>query len=49
MKKNKWEAYITVNGKRIGLGYYDSEEEAGLARNEGTKKYFKEYGKLNNV
>ena len=28
---NKWKAYITINGKRKHLGYYDNEEDAALA------------------
>jgi len=27
----KWEAYITVNYKKINLGYYDDLQEAGAA------------------
>ena len=38
-----------INLNRISLGYYKSEEEAALVRNEGTKKHFKDYGKLNSV
>lgn len=26
-RKNKWIAYIRINGKQIYLGYYDTEEE----------------------
>ena len=27
----KWEAYITVNYKKINLGYYDDLQKAGAA------------------
>jgi len=27
-KRGKWEALITINGKQIGLGYYNTGEEA---------------------
>lgn len=30
-RMNKWKAQIYVNGKSIHLGYYEIEEEAGLA------------------
>lgn len=31
IKAKKWMAYITINGKRIHLGLFTDEEEAGLA------------------
>jgi hypothetical protein len=30
-RKNKWRAYITLNGRQIHLGYFDIEEEARQA------------------
>lgn len=44
---NKWESYITHNLKKLNLGYYEKEEEAAKSRDVATKKYYKEYGKLN--
>jgi len=41
----KWKAEIIVNGKKIGLGSFDTEEEAKAARLEGERKYFGEYSK----
>lgn len=44
---NKWSSSIKFNGKRLHLGYFDREQDAALARDYATKKYFKEFGKLN--
>ena len=41
--RSKWRVYITVNGKRIDLGYYDNLEEAIKVRKQAEKKYFGEY------
>lgn len=46
-KSLKWSASIYVNGKRLHLGEFDREQDAALARDYATKKYFKECGKLN--
>ena len=40
---NKWMAYIKVNYKHIGLGYYDAYEEACLAREKAETAYFGEF------
>lgn len=37
----KWNANIGVNKKYINLGYYDTKEEAILARKAGEEKYHK--------
>jgi len=37
--KKKWVARITINNKRIQLGYYYTEEEAGLAFQAMADKY----------
>ena len=42
-KDKRWQAQITINGKKIFLGYYDTEEEAGEAYLRGKQKYHK-YG-----
>lgn len=39
--RNKWEAYITKNKKRIFLGYYDDKSSAAISRKEAENKYFK--------
>ena len=36
----RYRAYITLKGKQINLGIYDTAEEAYQARLEGEKKYF---------
>jgi hypothetical protein len=45
--KNLWRASIMVNRKTLYLGRFKSEELAASAYNEASKKYFKEFGKLN--
>lgn len=47
--KNKWEAYITVNHKKINLGRFDTEEEAVIARKEAELRYFGEYRRCEEV
>jgi len=39
--KNKWKAKITLNGKHIHLGRYDTEEEARQAYLDAKPKYHK--------
>jgi hypothetical protein len=39
----RWRAEITVNRKRIHLGYYDSPEEAHAAYCVAAKKFFGEF------
>lgn len=46
---NKWNAYITVNYKRINVGYYKSFEDALRARKEAEEKYFGEYSYDNSM
>ena len=41
--RNKWRAYITVNGKTKHLGYFINKEEAIKARREAEIKYFGEF------
>lgn len=41
--KNKWEAYIGINGKIIHLGTYKEIEEAVRVRKNAEEKYFKNY------
>jgi hypothetical protein len=35
----KWRARISVNKKRVGLGYFDSKEDAAKARADADEKY----------
>ena len=41
--RNKWHAVITINKKKINLGYYISKEDAIKARLKGEKEYFGEF------
>ena len=41
--RNKWRAYITLNGKQIALGSFDTEAEAIEARIQAEEKYYREY------
>lgn len=46
--RNKWRAYITVDGKQINLGMFEKEEDAIKAREEAEIKYFGEYRREEN-
>jgi hypothetical protein len=41
--KQRWQANISVNGKRVNLGRYKTFEEAVAARREGEVVYFGEF------
>ena len=43
----KWAATISIDGKSIYLGIFDREQDAALARDYATKKYYKGFGRLN--
>lgn len=45
----KWQAYITINRKRIHLGYFDSEIDAAKSYNEKAIELFCEFANLNNT
>lgn len=44
---NKWRSKISVNKKRIDLGFSDSEVELAIAYNEAALKYHGEFAYLN--
>lgn len=43
--KDKWSAYIQVDKQKIHLGFFDTYEEAVVAREKAEKQYFKEYNR----
>jgi hypothetical protein len=45
--RKPWDGYINVNGKRISLGRFKTEEEAAKAYDAAAKKYHGEFAKLN--
>jgi hypothetical protein len=45
--RKKWDAYINVNGKRIFLGTYQTQEEAAMAYDAAAKKYYGQFARLN--
>ena len=44
---NKWQARITVKGKRISLGYYKTKKDAALAYDNAAKKCCGNYARTN--
>lgn len=48
-KIKKWKAKLSINYKEIHIGYFDREEDAALAYNFESMKYFGEYSRQNNV
>ena len=46
-RRNKYEAYININKKRIDLGSYHNEELAARVYDNAAKYYFKEFANLN--
>lgn len=45
--RKKWRSSISFNNKFKHIGYFENEIDAAKARDEATKKYFGEFGKLN--
>lgn len=43
--RKKWVAQIKINYKNIGLGYYDTKEEAAEVYKKAAKQYHKEFAK----
>jgi hypothetical protein len=43
----QWSSYLTVNYKRIHLGYFDQPEKAARVRDLEAKRYFGKFAMLN--
>lgn len=48
-QNQKWQAYITVGGKQIHLGFFSIKEDAARAYNVAAIKYFGEFAVLNKI
>ena len=46
-RKSKWQARITVKGKRTSLGYYKKEEDAARAYDTAAIKHYGNYARTN--
>ena len=47
--RNKWRATITIDGKRLYLGLFESEDDAAEAYNKAAKEHFGDYARLNQI
>lgn len=47
--RNKWQAYINLEGKRTSLGCYDTEIEAAMAYNKSALQLHREFARLNTL
>lgn len=45
----KWQVRIMINYKYISIGYFDSEDEAGLAYNKKAQELYGEYAYYNKI
>jgi hypothetical protein len=46
-RDGKWTGRIRIDGRAKNLGYFNTEIEAAIARDEAAKKYHGQYAKLN--
>ena len=47
--RRKWRADIQVSGKRVYLGYFQTEHDAARAYNDAARMYHKDFAKLNDL
>lgn len=45
----RWKSQISIDNKRISLGYYKNEIDAAIAYNLAAMKYHREFAVLNNI
>lgn len=45
-QNQRWHVSLQLNGKKVWLGYYRTEEEAGEAYKAGVSKFFGKYGRF---
>lgn len=45
--RNKWEAYVSFNGKKRNLGYFTTKEAAGRAYDDAARKAFGPFACIN--
>lgn len=48
-RKPGWSVRVSLNGKRIQVGYYQDKEDAAKAYNDAAIKYHGEFAKLNKL
>jgi len=48
-RKNRWDAYITVGGRKVHLGRFLTEEEAAHAYNTAAEEHFGDFARANEV
>lgn len=48
-RDNKYQAYLTTKGKRVSIGYFETEIEAAEAYNDLAVKFFGEFAYLNTI
>ncbi len=47
VSRDKWQARITIKGKRLSLGYYDNKEDAARAYDKAARRYVGLFVKTN--
>jgi len=46
-RNKKWQSYIRIDGKRIHLGYFDSEIDAAMSYDRAALQYFGDFARTN--